>query len=64
VLQFEIQLILSSSFQFCDLFFETANQLVIKVVQQAGEWKFVGKFGCSDLNFLNQLEFATEEPAF
>jgi hypothetical protein len=39
------------------------NQLVIKVVQEAGEWKFAGKFGCSDLNFLNKLEFATEKPA-
>jgi hypothetical protein len=33
-----------------------------KVVQEAGEWKFAGKFGCSDLNFLNKLEFATEKP--
>jgi len=38
------------------------NQLVIKVVQETGEWKFAGKFGCSDLNFLNRLEFATEKP--
>lgn len=34
------------------------NQLVIKVVQVSGEWKFAGKFGCSDINFLRKLEFA------
>ena len=39
------------------------NQLVIKVVQEAGEWKFASKFGCSDLTFLNKLEFATDKPA-
>ena len=39
------------------------NQLVIKVVQVGGQWKFAGKFGCSDLNFLNHLEFAAEKPA-
>jgi beta-galactosidase len=39
------------------------NQLVIKVVQGTGEWKFTGKFGCSDLTFLQKLDFATEKPA-
>jgi hypothetical protein len=39
------------------------NQLVIKVVQGTGEWKFAGKFGCSDLGFLQKLEFAAEKPA-
>ncbi|MGH7976089.1 MAG: hypothetical protein ACREC8_05460 [Limisphaerales bacterium] len=39
------------------------NELVIKVVQAGGEWKFAGKFNCSDLNFLSKLEFATEKPA-
>ena len=39
------------------------NQLVIKVVQDSGEWKFAGKFGCSDLNFLQKLEFAPQKPA-
>jgi beta-galactosidase len=39
------------------------NQLVIKVVQVGGQWQFAGKFGCSDLNFLNHLEFAAEKPA-
>ena len=39
------------------------NQLVIKVVQEGGEWKFAGKFGCSDLNFLSMLQFAIEKPA-
>jgi hypothetical protein len=38
------------------------NQLVIKVVQAGGEWKFTGKFGCSDLNFLSKLQFAVEKP--
>jgi beta-galactosidase len=38
------------------------NLLVIKVVQFNGEWKFAGRFGCSDLNFLSKLEFATEKP--
>jgi len=39
------------------------NQLVIKVVRESGEWKFAGKFGCSDLNFLSKLQFAEEKPA-
>jgi beta-galactosidase len=39
------------------------NQLVIRVVQGGGEWKFTGKFGCSDLNFLSKLEFADQKPA-
>ena len=38
------------------------NQLIIKVVQVGGQWQFAGKFGCSDLNFLNHLEFAAEKP--
>jgi beta-galactosidase len=38
------------------------NQLLIKVVQGSGDWKFAGKFGCSDVNFLQKLEFATEKP--
>jgi Glycosyl hydrolases family 2, sugar binding domain/Glycosyl hydrolases family 2/Glycosyl hydrolases family 2, TIM barrel domain len=39
------------------------NQLVVKVVQGDGEWKFAGKFGCSDASFLQKLQFATEKPA-
>jgi beta-galactosidase len=35
------------------------NQLVIKVVQASGEWKFTGAFGCSDVSFLQKLEFGT-----
>jgi hypothetical protein len=38
------------------------NQLVIKVVQNQGEWKFAGRFGCSDLGFLSKLEFAPTKP--
>jgi len=38
------------------------NQLVIKVVQESGEWKFAGKFACSDVGFLSKLEFAKEKP--
>jgi len=38
------------------------NQLVIKVVQVDGEWKFAGKFSCTDFNFLQKLGFATEKP--
>ena len=38
------------------------NQLVIKVVQLNGEWKFAGRFGCSDVNFLTKLQFAAEKP--
>ncbi len=38
------------------------NQLAIKVVQVDGEWQFAGKFGCTDIGFLQKLEFATEEP--
>jgi hypothetical protein len=39
------------------------NQLVIKVVQDTGEWKFAGESGCLDLGFLQKLEYATEKPA-
>jgi beta-galactosidase len=39
------------------------NQLVIKVVQDSGEWKFAGKFACSDVSFLQKLEFAAQKPA-
>jgi beta-galactosidase len=39
------------------------NQMVIKVVQAGGEWKFAGRFGCSDESFLSQLEFAAAKPA-
>ncbi len=39
------------------------NQLVIKVVQIGGEWKFAGKFECSDPGFLSKLEFAAQKPA-
>jgi Glycosyl hydrolases family 2, sugar binding domain/Glycosyl hydrolases family 2/Glycosyl hydrolases family 2, TIM barrel domain len=39
------------------------NELVIKVVQAGGEWKFEGKFGCSDANFLPKLEFSSDKPA-
>jgi beta-galactosidase len=38
------------------------NQLVIKVVQASGEWKFTGRFGCTDVNLLAKLEFSTEKP--
>src|SRR5258706_985948 len=38
------------------------NQLAIKVVQAGGEWKFAGKFSCTDFNFLQKLGFATEKP--
>jgi beta-galactosidase len=38
------------------------NQLVIKVVQVGGGWKFTGKFGCSDPGFLQKLQLATEKP--
>jgi beta-galactosidase len=38
------------------------NQLVFKVVQESGEWKFAETFGCSDLDFLRKLEFASEKP--
>jgi beta-galactosidase len=38
------------------------NQIVIKVVQIGGDWKFAGKFGCSDENFLQKLDFAAEKP--
>jgi hypothetical protein len=39
------------------------NQVVIKVVQLDGEWKFAGKFDYSDVSFLSKLEFATQRPA-
>lgn len=39
------------------------NQLVVKVVQAGGDWKFAGKFECSDPSFLQKLEFATEPKA-
>jgi len=38
------------------------NQLVFKVVQGDGNWQFAAKFGCSDLSFLQKLEFAGEKP--
>jgi beta-galactosidase len=38
------------------------NQLVVKVVQIGGNWQFAGKFACSDSQFLQKLEFATEMP--
>ena len=38
------------------------NQLVFKVVQGEGNWQFAGKFGCSDVPFLQKLEFASEKP--
>jgi beta-galactosidase len=36
------------------------NQLVVKVVQVEGEWKFAGRFGCSEVSFMRKLEFAGE----
>lgn len=39
------------------------NQLVVKVVQVGGEWKFAGKFDCSDPGFVSKLEFAAQKPA-
>ena len=38
------------------------NQLIIKVVQNAGNWQFAGKLSCSDPGFLQKLEFASEKP--
>ncbi|HEX4121769.1 MAG TPA: glycoside hydrolase family 2 TIM barrel-domain containing protein [Verrucomicrobiae bacterium] len=38
------------------------NQLVIKVVQLTGEWKFAGQFSCNDQTFLDKLEFSAEKP--
>ncbi len=38
------------------------NQLVIKSVQDTGDWKFTGRFGCSDPGFLSELQFTTEKP--
>jgi beta-galactosidase len=38
------------------------NLLVVKVVQNGGNWQFAGKFNCSDLNFLSKLEFAAAKP--
>ncbi len=38
------------------------NQLVFKVVQGEGNWQFAAKFGCSDVPFLQKLEFASEKP--
>jgi len=38
------------------------NLLVVKVVQLNGEWKFAGKFSCSDVSFLSKLEFAAKKP--
>ena len=38
------------------------NQLIIKVVQAGGEWKFAGKFDCSDANFLSRLELVATPP--
>ena len=39
------------------------NQLIIKVVQVQGEWKFAGKFDCDQRDFLSNLEFATKPPS-
>jgi beta-galactosidase len=39
------------------------NLLVVKAVQLNGEWKFAGKFSCSDVSFLSKLEFAAKKPA-
>jgi hypothetical protein len=39
------------------------NHLLVRVVQIGGEWKFAGKFNCSDVAFLSKLEFATEKPS-
>jgi hypothetical protein len=36
--------------------------MVIKVVQITGDWKFTGRFDCTDKSFLDKLEFATEKP--
>lgn len=38
------------------------NLLVIKVVQNGGNWQFAGKFTCSEASFLNKLEFAAAKP--
>ena len=38
------------------------NQLVFKVVQAESNWQFAAKFGCSDIPFLQKLEFAAEKP--
>jgi beta-galactosidase len=34
------------------------NELAIQVVQAGGEWKFAGRFECSDRRFLQSLTFA------
>jgi len=31
-------------------------------IKQDGEWKFAGKFSCTDFNFLQKLGFAAEKP--
>ncbi len=38
------------------------NQLVVRVVQLGGDWKFAGSFDCSDESFLSKLEFASHKP--
>ena len=38
------------------------NQLVVKVVQLGGDWKFSGRFNCPDTSFISKLEFAAEPP--
>lgn len=39
------------------------NQMLIKVVQLNGDWKFAGRFSCPDPAFLSKLEFAARKPA-
>jgi len=38
------------------------NLMVVKVVQNSGQWQFAGKFSCSDTGFLSKLQFATQKP--
>jgi beta-galactosidase len=38
------------------------NLLVVKVVQIGGDWKFAGRFGCTDWNFLQSLEVRIVPP--
>jgi hypothetical protein len=38
------------------------NLLVVKVIQVGGDWKFAGRFECSDRSFLQALEFKSETP--
>jgi hypothetical protein len=34
------------------------NEMVVKVVQTSGEWKFAGRFDCTERKFLRSLEVA------